>query len=452
MHVSHQILLCSFLLAVGCTDCYPTKSNPHWQPEQPPVFDMSVTTIIDGGCRANSHCDSGLCLDTQYFNSEPAGTCVPESKIIYVDQTFKETEKDGSKEKPYSDIYSALIQLSNNMNTGPYVRLASSAAVNGYGPLDIAMNRDIAIVGPWADPDLGKELLFKIATGSHARVTGITITRGARVVIDGIQILSSGATSGILCIQGEHVFVQRVLISDYAEAGFMHKFEGGSGNTNICKTITINRSAIRNNKIGINVYNGSSELANIRMGVYNSLVSNNATYGIVAGGNNGIADFRVAYSTVYENGYYLSASTYPNSGIHCSKLEVDRHNICGSLLVDNPRYPSPPDMGTVPTQTNCEITNSQSISNLDRRTIIFESDGFLQKPNMDKHPNLQYIDKLAPEDCPINSIPPVSLAAVDILGTPRPQGAGADYGMHEVIQDGGVSDGGGRDMSTRHGR
>lgn len=424
----YLIVPCTAALIAACPNIYPEKDNPNYRANEGPILDMALP-LPDGSCHSNMACDSGLCLDTKYPGfTEAEFTCVPEEKIIYVDRESPSQKQDGTKDNKYSDLNSAIQKLQANKS---YILVAATATSYDSITVRLPDDRSLAIIGPWADPALSPnkgDVYRRFWVTDTARMTELTILSGQNIVIDGFDITSSVAPAkGILCLKSAQLYIQRTKISRQ-KTGVEHIFDESSS-ANICKKIIINRARMQDNDVGLKIeVRNAKSFANIDAHVYNSLLSGNRQHALYIGGTFGINSLRVTHSTITNNGF---AAPFPS--VNCLRVDMNKMEFCGSLLFDNPPTATPPDMGTL-IRTNCNLKNS-----IEGHTYAgglpapeFTEEGMLSYPI--KGPgasNQYYIDKIPKSACLIDA----DIRNTDIIGTMRPQGEKADYGMHEVVPD-----------------
>lgn len=403
--------------------------------EVDPAKDMEES-IPKNACAANIACtESGLCLDTNYFSSaESEGACVPSGRIIYVSNDPDIAKHDGSRTSPFRSISEALSAKDVNGNlliqNRPYIFLEQPKQKYNDFDIRVPSGYQVAIIGSLADPALTSRypaLTSQVRYWASDISSAVTVLSsaeiyGGKIWIDGL-VFQGSLTSmrpGILCKTSEALHVQRSIISNYPQGGFV------SLGTDTCQDITINRSLITNNgsKSGGGVM-VTSDKAKLR--IYNSCVTNNS----VGVNSEGASLLWIIHSTIAHNG---NSNTY--GAINCNN--VGELQICGSLLYRNSQPVS--DMGRGVGQHNC--TNFQQSREIDLTAPGPELiDNCLLVEQKKTNSNSSYIDKVD-----ISSCPSISEIKVDFIGNnrPTPMGGLADYGSHEVWSalppDGGVTD------------
>jgi hypothetical protein len=385
----------------SCDAVLPTREEPAGNCITSDDCAAAQPICADNQCRsclAHSECQSMVC-DT-YGDYSGAGSCVPETDILYVDGGNRdEIEADcfgtGTRTQPLCTIASALTKLAAipSGQKRPLIRLLKSPNAYKLPPIDTTTG-PVVLVGPGT---------FTPGTTATLITDGDDYMRFgdmANVVIDGVRV----STVAMTVPSGGKLTIRR------SEIKYLY---GGGIFTNA--TVTFDRDWFTEGNFGLS-FQGST------VNITNSLFTGNTidpTLGLISmSGGTGTFQFNTV-------AYNMGAKT--SMAINCVKSA--NLTVKNSIFVQN-------GASQQVASTCRSLANSLVVGSADAMSDQIKQDPVFQDPQqLDLRPkardavNAQYlIDKALEVNAGDKNVDH------DYFGTPRPQGAGYDIGACELVR------------------
>lgn len=343
------------------------------------------------GCKSNQECtESGVCTDIEYLPYKP-GTCINSQDIVYVYNKNCPMVPDGSREKPYCSLSDAVSEINKIPNSTKmrFVHVKGSTESYDDGKSIPINAENIAIIGPWADPqfngsgyDNGNRLI-------DARIFAIAVNAN-HVFIDGFKLGQLNGNNNAVLSDGS-LTIRRC---SAVETGTVQAVRG---------SIIIDRS-IFSSTIRPSITLGSASLSDVKFVIKNSWIKgcpigNRISLSLEQGVR---AEGKFYFNDVFGNGCTVINST--------SRTDRALFDIRNSVFSEGATY-------------------SANLEDWQARGIVTMVD-FARISESPEDYRLRAIPQNA--NCCIDKATADADEQVDFFGNPRPNGPGRDIGFHEL--------------------
>jgi len=323
---------------------------------------------------------SGICkLDSSLLATGDQltniGECVSTTDVVYVDRGYTGCSTgDGTSAKPFCELNQAVATGKSYIN----LKGNGTAMVNTYQAMTVDGGKQVAVFGPGRD----------VPAAQQAQISGITVTAGARLTINGVSVTNNSGQPSVQCNGSASLYMQSAQITN--------SFNSGGGiYANQCTKVVVEKtriSAISGNGIFITGGSGHRVINNAIIDGGRNSANLMEQYGMRLSGN---ADGLFAFNTIVNN----------FQGIQCDSSVA----VTDSIIVSNG--------AGAQVGGNCQIP----------RTVIDAS-----KVSLDASFMLT-TNSLNDTCCVDKGLPDTNMTIKDdYFSTKRPLGGGYDIGFHEA--------------------